>query len=294
MNEALVSILMPVLNGADFIKRSVDSVLSQTYTNIELLVLDGGSTDRTHEVLRKIEDSRLRVLFDCGSVADAFNMGVETARGSMIGFCCADDCYVPDAVQSAVEWLDCHPDDCAVTGDTMYVEPDGSPKHQGMISWRGIVTPSNICWVTALRHRVSSLFVIGSTFWRQGHVPRFRSEFGYHVDCDLFARMVLAGDRIGNLKRILSNYTVHPTSLSVSRRAEIDQQRWHYFDSIEMKWYHCIVWRMVGPFSYWLLNPYGKYKYRLKQFAGVRSVCLFPRFLLGAFCGKKNGRPGLS
>jgi len=87
---------MPVWNGADFIAAAVNSVLAQTFTNFELLVVDDGSTDRTPEILRSYSDPRLRVLrLDHAGIVVALNHGLSQARAAWIARLDADDISEP-------------------------------------------------------------------------------------------------------------------------------------------------------------------------------------------------------
>jgi teichuronic acid biosynthesis glycosyltransferase TuaG len=95
MNTALVSVIMPAYNAAATIERSITSVLMQTYTALELIVIDDGSGDGTLALLNSLaqRDARLRVipLSTNGGVASARNAGLEAARGSHIAFLDSDD-----------------------------------------------------------------------------------------------------------------------------------------------------------------------------------------------------------
>jgi glycosyltransferase involved in cell wall biosynthesis len=92
----LVSVILPVFNRAGWIGLAVESVLSQTYQNLELLVIDDGSTDATGEVLERF-GSRIKVLKKAHAGAEAArNLGLEHARGEFIGFIDSDDVWYPN------------------------------------------------------------------------------------------------------------------------------------------------------------------------------------------------------
>ena len=97
-NLEKISIVMPSYNKADFIERSILSVLNQNYPNIELIIIDGGSTDGTVEIIKKYEQY---ITFwvsekDQGQ-SDALNKGFKHCTGSIYGFLNSDDVYLPDA-----------------------------------------------------------------------------------------------------------------------------------------------------------------------------------------------------
>lgn len=98
-----VSIILPVFNGRDTILRAVNSVLAQTHQNLELIVVDDGSTDDTLALLSTIQDDRLRVLSQQNQgVATARNLAFAHAHGAWIGFIDADDVWLPEKL--AVEF----------------------------------------------------------------------------------------------------------------------------------------------------------------------------------------------
>lgn len=92
-----VSVILPVFNGETTILRAVSSVLNQTHTNLELIVVDDGSTDNTLAELASVKDERLRVLSQSNQgVAHARNLAFEHATGEWIGFIDADDVWLPE------------------------------------------------------------------------------------------------------------------------------------------------------------------------------------------------------
>jgi glycosyltransferase involved in cell wall biosynthesis len=120
-----VSIVTPSLNQAPFLGAAIESVLSQDYPRIEYLVVDGGSTDGTVDILRG-HGGRLRWLSepDAGQTA-AVNKGFRLTTGEIIGWLNSDDLYVPGAVRAAVTYLDQHPDIDVVYGDADHIDGAG-------------------------------------------------------------------------------------------------------------------------------------------------------------------------
>jgi FkbM family methyltransferase len=108
-----VSIVMPAFNASGSIAEAISSVLSQSLTDWELLVIDDGSTDNTREIVQGLAevDSRIRLLACKGKgVSDARNTGLDAARGEFIAFLDADDFMYLDALKRRVEALDRNPD----------------------------------------------------------------------------------------------------------------------------------------------------------------------------------------
>ena len=102
--EPLVSIITVVLNGQKHIEQTIKSVLEQTYSNIEYIIMDGGSRDGTLEILKKYDDKiDLWKSEPDKGIYFAMNKGIALAKGSLIGILNADDFYLPDAVKKVVE-----------------------------------------------------------------------------------------------------------------------------------------------------------------------------------------------
>ena len=99
----LISVVIPLYNGAGYIRRSIQSVLSQTYRNFELIVIDDGSTDSGPEVVRTFTDARVRLLRqEHAGVSAARNRGIAEAQGRYAAFLDADDEWEPEFLEAIV------------------------------------------------------------------------------------------------------------------------------------------------------------------------------------------------
>jgi len=101
-----VSVIIPTYNRARYLKSSIDSVLSQTYTDIELIVVDDGSTDNTKEVVQKYDNKIIYEHIPNGGVANARNHGMKLASGDYIAYLDSDDLYYPEKVELQVSFLE--------------------------------------------------------------------------------------------------------------------------------------------------------------------------------------------
>ena len=124
MSGPLVSVVTPALNAERFLEETVQSVLAQTYPAVEHVVVDGGSTDGTLDVLRRHPHVRWKSGRDAGQ-SDALNKGFALARGEIVGWLNADDFYLPHAVASAVRELTSDPTAAAVYGNALVVDEQG-------------------------------------------------------------------------------------------------------------------------------------------------------------------------
>ena len=103
----LVSIIIATYNHAKFIEQTIDSVLSQSYYNFELIIVDDGSTDNTNQVVGKYEDSRIKyILIDhSGRPATPRNEGISISKGKYIAFLDSDDLWMPDFLEKSLQYF---------------------------------------------------------------------------------------------------------------------------------------------------------------------------------------------
>jgi glycosyltransferase involved in cell wall biosynthesis len=106
----LISVIMPCYNAAEFLRRGIESALAQSYRNIELIVIDDGSTDSTPVILRELVDPRIRSITQGNrGVCSARNAGLRVANGEFIAFLDADDTWRADCLQALLSALQRNP-----------------------------------------------------------------------------------------------------------------------------------------------------------------------------------------
>ncbi len=104
-----VSVLIPTYNCGQFLSEAIDSVLSQTFTDFEIIVVDDGSTDNTAEVVSRYPDVKYFPIAHSG-VSTARNTAITHATGEFVVFLDADDKWTSDKLEKQVAYLDAHPD----------------------------------------------------------------------------------------------------------------------------------------------------------------------------------------
>ncbi len=221
-----ISIITPSFNQAKFIRITIDSVLSQNYPNLEYIVMDGGSTDGTIEILKSY-GKRITWYFqkDKGQ-SDALNRGFKMVTGEIIGFINSDDFLEENALIKISEYFNHHKDAFWLTGKCRVVDEKGEEV-------RRLITKYKNLFLKIFRSKKILLIVNyisqPSTFWRKEAFEKcgyFDVDLHYSMDYDFWLRM----SRLYKLYYIdcyLACYRVHDSSKAVTSpekqfRAEYD------------------------------------------------------------------------
>lgn len=201
----LVSILMPVYKTAPYLREAMDSMLSQTFTDFELIVLDDCSPDNAEEILDSYTDSRIvRYKGEKNAgLSNVLNVGIGMARGRYIARMDSDDLSMPERLQIQVDYLEAHPDiDLVSVGMQLFGAKDEV--------WLREQDPEKVK-IIALFH---SPILHASSMWRRDsfekHGLRFRQEMVPAEDYDLWTRALVKGLRLVNLRQVLYKYRIHP------------------------------------------------------------------------------------
>jgi glycosyltransferase involved in cell wall biosynthesis len=210
MSSPVVTVLMPVYNAQDFLREAVDSVLSQSFTDFELLAIDDGSTDGSALMLSSYSDHRIRVLSNERNIGliGTLNRGIGEARGRYIIRQDADDISLPGRFAQLVAHMEAHPD-VAICGSWYDGLTDGV-RHPGV---RYAPDDATI----RLRHLYQIHISHGTSIWRteafRGHGWLFDPDFRHAEDYDLFVRASLSA-RLANLPEVLYLVRYHGASVS--------------------------------------------------------------------------------
>lgn len=197
---------------ARYLPETIESVLSQDYQPVEYIVMDGGSTDGTLELLSAYGD-RLRFTSakDKGP-ADAIHQGFQAARGQIFAWLNADDTYLPGAVRTAVVYLQTHPEIDVVYGEGYWIDEHGALiRRYPTLPFdpRQLERDCFICQPAS--------FFRASAYLRCGLDPDVSPSFDY----DLWIRMTKRGLRFASIPDYLANSRLHRGALTIRQRGNV-------------------------------------------------------------------------
>jgi glycosyltransferase involved in cell wall biosynthesis len=218
-----ISIIVPTLNQAMFIEETIKSVLSQNYPNLELIILDGGSTDGTLDILRKYDGSIIwKSEPDKGQV-DAINKGLKMVTGDVVAYLNSDDLYTPNALLTVGKYFAEHSETKFITGKCLNVDENGVETRSLVKFYKNFWLWLGIDQFLLILDYVSQ----PSTFWRTELITSigyFDTQFRNAMDYDYWLR-ITRHHKLKFINQYLSKFRIYPTSITSSNsRAQYDDE----------------------------------------------------------------------
>jgi glycosyltransferase involved in cell wall biosynthesis len=202
-----LSIITPSFNQGRFLEETILSVLKQGYEPLEYIVIDGGSTDESVEIIRRYEDKLAYWVSekDRGQV-HAINKGLERATGDILAFINSDDVYVPGAFNAVMTYFTENSKSEWVCGDTIMF---GDGHETQMIHAR---VPQSAAHCLSWAYRAPQ----PGHFWKRELVSGFQERWNYDFDHDLYVRLLLAGHKCEYIPLPMAAYRLHEVSKTVA------------------------------------------------------------------------------
>lgn len=229
-----VSVIMPAYNAEKYIEQAARSVLDQSYQNIELIIVDDGSSDSTANIAQSIvaNDERAKLVEqkNSGKPSIARNVGIKFAAGQYLSFLDSDDYWLPERVAKLLDGMGSHPDWIASFHDLKFITFDdrllpGTYLHN--VNFPSTAHPHLVPIGNAWHESARDFFIFMSTKYAAIHTQsvlidrhkfnrddlQFNEKFTICEDTDLWIRLAMNG-KIGYLDHALSFYRQNPESIT--------------------------------------------------------------------------------
>jgi Glycosyltransferases involved in cell wall biogenesis len=213
MASPVISVLMPVWNGAEYLREAVESILNQTFSNFEFIVIDDGSTDSTPDILGSYKDPRLKVFRqEHAGIVSTLNFGVAQAQADWIARQDADDVSHPRRLE--LQWLSvqersdvalCYTNFQVLDGQIVRPAPARFPQSKALVTLK-------LCFQCPITH--GTVMFLKSAFHLAGG---YQEEERHAEDYSLWTRMAESGEFVG-VSRALLTLRVHQQSVSQQNR----------------------------------------------------------------------------
>ncbi|MCL4460018.1 MAG: glycosyltransferase [Chloroflexi bacterium] len=225
-NYPKISVVTPSFNQAAFIERTIKSILRQNYPDLEYIIMDGGSTDGTVEILKKYEDKIIWKSEKDRGQAHAINKGLALATGDILAYLNSDDAYEDKTLLKIAEFFQRHPETKWIYGKCRIVDESSREIRHWITAYKNFFLT---------RYNYGALLVLNflsqpAVFWRRQILDEcgFFDEREYYVmDYEYWLRI---GQKYkpGVINDYLASYRIHPSAKSTSSFGK------HYSQEIEV------------------------------------------------------------
>jgi len=202
-NKPLISIVTVVYNGDKFLEKAIQSVINQTYENVEFIIIDGGSTDNSVDIIKKYEAKvDYWVSEDDSGQSDAFNKGFSLCQGELVSWVNGDDILLPGAIKEVVNLYNRKPSLNWIVGNVLWMTED-----EKLIlcrkgeSWNSYLVKCGVLNV----YGPTSFFTLDLF----NKVGKLQSWMHYRMDTDLWWRFVTEGEKFERLEGYTWALRVH-------------------------------------------------------------------------------------
>jgi glycosyltransferase involved in cell wall biosynthesis len=218
-NKPKISIVVPVYNAYNFIEESLLSIIDQDYLNKELIVIDGGSSDGSLDIINKYKDDINIIVSETDKgLSHAVNKGLMAATGEYVCWLNADDYFKGAALSNVANYLAEHRNVDLLYGNADQVDVDGKLlSSHGAIPFDMDKLLHNRCYIPCQ-----------ATFFRRSalaYIGLFDSSLQWNMDWDMWKRFAVAGYKLSFLNKNIAAWRIHDTSISYSKNAKWQLRR---------------------------------------------------------------------
>ena len=211
-----ISVVMPVYNGEKYLKEAIDSILNQTFTDFEFIIIDDGSTDKTEQIIKSYDDKRILYIKNEKNlgVAESLNKGLDMAQGEYIARMDADDISMPKRFEKQIDFMDVHCE-YGVCGTGVIIFQDDEYICQRMFSESHKALRVDLIFGNALAHPT----VMIRKSISESVLLRYDEDFEKAEDYELWTR-ISNNIQIHSIKEPLLKYRIHENQVSTSSNTQ--------------------------------------------------------------------------
>lgn len=221
-----VSVLVPVYNASQFLRATINSVLHQTYTDFELILLNDYSTDNSEKIISEFHDERIRYYKNDKNlgISPSRNKLMDLAKGEYLAVLDNDDIMKPNRLEKQVMFLDEHPDVSAVGSYFELFDSVGQKNIRKFILSLGIVwchpqVPKREDWLKGIALAHPTAMIRRKDFTKNG--IKYDEIYTPAEDYDLFKQAVFKGLKLANIPEVLMLYNLHGDNCSIQQKEKI-------------------------------------------------------------------------
>lgn len=225
--EFMISIVIPSYNASSFIKETIQSVQSQTYTNWEMIIIDDVSKDNTRELIKEEikKDGRIQLieLQENGGAAIARNIGINNAKGKYVAFLDSDDLWLPEKLEKQLEFMQNNDIDFSFTSYQIM-------NQDGTLTDKVVHVPEKINYNGLLKNTIIGCLTVMLDIEKLGRVqmPNIRTR----QDTATWLKILRQGHYAYGLDEVLSKYRKVENSIS-SKKFKMAKMNWKLYREIE-------------------------------------------------------------
>lgn len=223
MSKPSLSIIMPVYNAEKYLSPAIQSALNQTYKDLELIIINDGSSDKSKVVIESFDDSRIKYFENKQNSGIVFsrNRGLELARGDFIGMLDADDIAYPNKFEEQITFLQKNREYGMVGSWARFIDDEGKPIPG---SWKLTASPEMIPSIMLFKN----YFLQSAVLYRKECINKFSFKKGFEIGEDyLIWYEIIKNYKAWNLQKFLVKYRIHVggvTKLHQENKLEMEKE----------------------------------------------------------------------
>lgn len=247
------TVVTPMLNASAFVETTIDSVLRQTYADVEYILVDGGSSDATLQIAERCATNAKIIRASGTNQAAAINAGFSAGSGEFFAFLNADDAFEPTAIESAVRHLRAHPDAAIVYGEADHIGADGSVLGQYPVATADGFALSRECVICqpATLMRSDAFAAVGG----------IDEQLNFALDYDLWIRLLALGRPFVRVHERWAKSRMHAANKTLSKRtavyAEVFGVLQRHFGYVPFNWVHAYAGYIIDRKDHFFEPPTG-------------------------------------